>query len=215
MVRKWSYLTLNTDFNSTLNFENITKCYTFKVFRMTTRFKKYNRYDTRFIRKKDSMRKRQTSWINLSIILAQWALYFLKSKQYFKFYQNINLYKYQYNISDIIILKKKHLLLNNNLVFNTGVLSKKFTNLFTSKNQQNRLSQVFLYSNNFDTKTFKETNITQVSLLNESYSYQSITKLLNNQLNNDFNLLGFNLVINQISTFYKILILLTLINTIK
>ena len=39
----------------------MSKCYSFKVFRMTTRFKKYQRNETFFVRKQDSSRKRQTS----------------------------------------------------------------------------------------------------------------------------------------------------------
>lgn len=35
--------------------------YTFKVFRLTTRFKKYKRYKTTFLRKKDKLRKRKTN----------------------------------------------------------------------------------------------------------------------------------------------------------
>ena len=88
MVRKWSYL-ISTPALVTLNYyDNVTLKYVFKVFRKTTRFKKYILFPTVFFRKKDSIRKRRNNWINLTQILINWTVNYLKLKQLYKFFQN-------------------------------------------------------------------------------------------------------------------------------
>lgn len=62
MVRKWSYLNLNESNYNIDSYNFISSIYNFKVFRSTTRFKKYNRSELTFmVRKKYSKRKHKTN----------------------------------------------------------------------------------------------------------------------------------------------------------
>ena len=56
MIRKWSYLTDTQDLNVSASLTAMSKCYSFKVFRMTTRFKKYQR--------NEEQEKEDENWIN-------------------------------------------------------------------------------------------------------------------------------------------------------
>ena len=88
MVRKWSYLNSSNTFDLLKPCNSVSLKYTFKVFRTTTRFKKYILHPTVFFRKKDSIRKRRSNWLNLNSILIKWSLNYLKLKQLYRFHQN-------------------------------------------------------------------------------------------------------------------------------
>ena len=102
----------------------MSKCYSFKVFRMTTRFKKYKRNETFFVRKQDSTRKRQTSWLTLLGIFSQWSLQYIQYRQLLRYYQNVELYPYQFIIPSISVINKKINLFNPQLSFITSTLTR-------------------------------------------------------------------------------------------
>jgi hypothetical protein len=87
MVRKWSYLkTFSLEHPSTLVPIKTVKA--FKVFRKTTRFKKYNRGITRIVRRKYMKRKRKSSSLFAYYITKSWVQSYLKLRQFERFYQS-------------------------------------------------------------------------------------------------------------------------------
>lgn len=202
MVRKWSYLTTN---NTSATFHKMTsllKCYSFKVFRKTTRFKKFKRLETVFVRKKDSTRKRQTSWFTLTVILAQWSLQYLKSRQHLRYFQTIDLHYYRFQISNIYVLTKKLPLLNGQIAFTTMGISKKFNNHFSQK----------ILFNNINPLLLREANVNNLVYDNHSFSSANFSHI---HTHFDWTLLTSTVFTWHLLygvELYKILILLTLKN---
>ena len=200
MVRKWSYVTYLNSTGSFYDKSALTKCYSFKVFRMTTRFKKYKRYETTFVRKKDATRKRQTSWFTLTVVLGQWSLQYLKSRQNLRYLQTMELVNYKLQIPNTYVLMKKLPLLNDQLSFTTMRNSLKFF--------KNPSSTILLNEMSMD--LLKETNVS--NLIYENHLFRD-TDPTNFSVNFDFTLLTQSLLTWHVSytiEVYKILILLTL-----
>lgn len=86
MVRKWSYLNIKNPHNP-LGLKPLIKKKSFKVFKYTTKFKKYNLGITRSVRQKYSQRKFYTSYLVLSQITKYWSLNYIQSKQIERFIQ--------------------------------------------------------------------------------------------------------------------------------
>ena len=87
MVRKWSYLKkFSLTKPSTLVPIKTVKA--FKVFRKTTRFKKYNRGITRMVRRKYMKRKRKSTLLFAYYITKSWVQSYLKLRQFERFYQS-------------------------------------------------------------------------------------------------------------------------------
>lgn len=109
MVRKWSYIKLAyypTNLTSHL-INNTFKRYKFKVFRATTRFKKYVIGDfTRIVRKVPVQLKRKTSLVNISAITSHWITHYLKLRQLNRFIQNIKLFHKQSKLPNIVVFNK-------------------------------------------------------------------------------------------------------------
>jgi hypothetical protein len=114
MIRKWPYLTstyksrlidIRVDPAATW-FKGKASVYNFKVFRMTTRFKKYNRKPlTLIIRKKDARRKRKTNWFRLLYITRSWVFFYLRSRQFVRFYQSLGVFNSQsYSTTPIVVV---------------------------------------------------------------------------------------------------------------
>ena len=126
MVRKWSYIKLGT-VTSNLNLYNpinnasidkTFKRYRFKVFRATTRFKKYTTGDvTCVVRKLPIQLKRKTTLINISSITSHWITHYLKLRQLNRFMQNIKLFNKQSNLPNIVVFNKT----TDTLKYNGGV----------------------------------------------------------------------------------------------
>ena len=89
MVRKWSYLnshSVSPDFDT---LARVSSFYNFKVFRKTTRFKRFNRGLTRMVRRNYARRKHQSNHIVLSYITRYWALHYLQARQFERFYSSL------------------------------------------------------------------------------------------------------------------------------
>jgi len=101
MIRKWSYI--KDTFHAKIDFipnMQITTKYKFKIFRTTTRFKRYNIGKTKFVRKLNFQLRRQTSQVALTFISTYWFRFFLNSKHIYRFIQNISILKYQLFLPD-------------------------------------------------------------------------------------------------------------------
>jgi len=91
MVRKWSYLN-SFDHISNKNLTPFKELKTFKVFRKTTRFKKFNKGITLMVRKKYAKRKYKTTWLFLTYTTQAWTSHYLKSRQFERFFQSLGLF---------------------------------------------------------------------------------------------------------------------------
>ena len=86
MIRKWSYLSGPAAELSTSSLTRMASLYNFKVFRKTTRFKKFNKGITKMVRKNYARRKHRTNWLVLSYITKSWVLHYLRMRQFERFY---------------------------------------------------------------------------------------------------------------------------------
>lgn len=71
--------------------KRFSKKHSFKVFRKTTRFKKYRLGMTKFVRKFYARKKRRTSLYMNSHILYSWIHHYLKHRQFIRFTQSFGL----------------------------------------------------------------------------------------------------------------------------
>jgi hypothetical protein len=71
--------------------KRFSKKHSFKVFRKTTRFKKYRLGMTKFVRKFYARKKRRTSVYMNSHILYSWIHHYLKHRQFIRFTQSFGL----------------------------------------------------------------------------------------------------------------------------
>lgn len=205
MVRKWSYLTSSNTLPLNQSLRPLSKCYLFKVFRMTTRFKKYQRNETSFVRKQDSSRKRQTSWLTLLAILSQWCLQYIRYKQYIRYYQNTGLYRHQMIIPNIFVIQKKLNLFNSELSFTTSTLTTQLAETFQKQNRL--LSTNILLTNVISPSILKEVNTTgniyESQIFMDSPSLPAVKQSIISSLNS----FTTKNIISQVNEFYKVLIL--------
>lgn len=98
MVRKWSYIENFKNcykINPRFNMKRLSKKHSFKVFRKTTRFKKYRVGITRSVRKFYARKRRRTSLYMNSHILYSWIHHYLKYRQLARFTQSYGLVSIQ------------------------------------------------------------------------------------------------------------------------
>ena len=87
MVRKWSYLNTN-QVHDYLSLHQATKTKTFKVFRKTTKFKKFTKGLTKIVRQKYTKRKFNSMYFVLPQITKWWSFNYMQSKQVERFTQS-------------------------------------------------------------------------------------------------------------------------------
>ena len=95
MVRKWSYLkdlSINDSSFWEPHFKSLSKRHTFKVFRKTTRFKRYSIGLSTVVRLKTMKITRKTEKLTLSTFISSWSKVYLRSKQFYRYYQAIGLF---------------------------------------------------------------------------------------------------------------------------
>jgi len=95
MVRKWSYLENESILNSapqSENFRLINKRHTFKVFRKTTRFKRYSKGLSTVVRLKTYKITRKTEILALACFINLWSRVYMRSRQFYRYYQSIGLF---------------------------------------------------------------------------------------------------------------------------
>lgn len=94
MVRKWSYIeNRKTCYKISPRFDmkRLSRKHSFKVFRKTTRFKKYRLGITRSVRKFYVRKRRRTSIYMNSHIVYSWIHQYLKHRQFIRFTQSYGL----------------------------------------------------------------------------------------------------------------------------
>ena len=217
MVRKWSYLT-TTNLNTTAaSVCTIPKAYTFKVFRMTTRFKKFKKHETTFVRKQDSSRKRQTSWLTLVTIFAQWSLQYIKYKQYLRYYQTIGISSTTLVIPNIFVLQKKLTSINSDLTFSTSTLTRTFQKLFVVDNKKELRSTnslTMLNSNTQHENLFKEVHNSSWHLEKNSFLLASTASSVKKNILTQLFLTPTQGYLSYVVQLYKVMVLLTISKTL-
>jgi hypothetical protein len=217
MVRKWSYLSNPDDSLFSTGFRPVKTKYVFKVFRQTTRFKKFILFPTVFFRKKDSIRKRKTNWLTLSTLIVNWAKIYSKYRSIIRFHQNLVISQTLLVAPEIsLILKRaKHA---DVMAWNSSALTSKGTNYLKNFEKQTYFFKPAL-------KFSKVTNVyvsTPPRTESNSYlspSFQKLeTVLYQNNILPDTG--GMNMGAVQTNQIYKLLtlvyrinVLLTLFNT--
>jgi hypothetical protein len=180
---------------------------------MTTRFKKYQRYGTSFVRKQDSSRKRQTSWLTLLSIFAQWSLQYIKYKQYLRYYQSISTHNYQLTIPNIFVINKKLNLFNSTLAFTTSTITNQLLstlhNTDVNINTKTKHSNV-LSSNSNSLDILKEVNTVGCIYDNQLFSELELSNVLQQSIVQSLYNTMYNNSLMQVTELYKILILLSL-----
>jgi len=163
-------------------------------------------YETIFVRKQDSSRKRKTSWLTLLSICAQWALQYIKYKQYLRFFQNISLTNTLYTIPNAVVLRKKSNLLHANISFTTTTILKKWLTKF----YMTKLNYLSLTNNSNNLTLLKDTNIVSQIYENQEVISSKKLHLLQSTTLNILNTRLVDWTLSHIVSMYKILILLTL-----
>ena len=213
MVREWSYLTTKKDYLVDKSLNGLAKCYSFKVFRMTTRFKKYKRYGTSFVRKQYSSRKLQTSWLTLLSIFAQWALQYIKYRQYLRYYQSINLHKYQFTIPNIFVINKKINQFSPLLSFTTSTITNQLLNSLhnTKSNINTRVKYLNILSSDVNSpQTLKDVDVSGYIYDKQIFTEFDSLHTLQRQVTEGLYQTIYKNSLKNILELYKIIILLSL-----
>jgi len=149
MVRKWSYLNaFNLIHTGALS--PIKSLKIFKVFRKTTRFKKFNKGITLMVRKKYARRKYQTTWLFLTYVTEAWTRQYLNSRQFERFYQSLGLFNARSYSADYDVFKVSSLGLDSGNGINILSCTKNITERYI--NHYNMPKSVFLKSPVKDSK---------------------------------------------------------------
>jgi hypothetical protein len=133
MVRQWSYLNaFNLIHVGALS--PIKSLKIFKVFRKTTRFKKFNKGITLMVRKKYAKRKYQTTWLFLTYVTEAWTRHYLNSRQFERFYQALGLFNARAYSADYDVFKVSSLGLESsngiNILSCTKNITERYINYF-------------------------------------------------------------------------------------
>ena len=148
-------------------FLGVSKAHRFKVFRKTTKFKKFNRGLIDFVRRKNIKRKKSFNYISFSYISSSWSKSYLQLRSLSRFYQAFNTNNYTFSSlnSDLVV----KLALKNN--FNLGLN----TFSFPTKRALNLLNSS---SNNSLTSFDRTYTINTMSTLNSfDFNYRNTSKI--------------------------------------
>ena len=219
MVRKWSYLVNSTPTITPLTLNESSSLYHFKVFRKTTRFKKFNRGITKMVRKNYARRKHRTNWLVLSYITKAWVSNYLNMRQFERFFNALTRFKINSFSADVSVFHVKLKDVSNkdgiNIISCSNTPLKRYMNY---SNGSSFLTNPIKNTNNVLVQTLSAANLAESSevypnlilLESHTYSYDDLTIVspsdisLDNQANQN--------TLSITSSIYSILVLLTLFN---
>ena len=130
MVRKWSYLNGLSPAATNFSTSPLLPIHTFKVFKATTRFKKHHTVNTRMVRKVYAKRRHKNNWLGMSHVLKGWVVFFLKTKQFVRFYQTLGLFSNQFYSTTTNLFNKQYLNLVGTAQANTFACSNQILKAF-------------------------------------------------------------------------------------
>jgi hypothetical protein len=219
MVRKWSYLVNSTPTITPLTLNESSSLYHFKVFRKTTRFKKFNRGITKMVRKNYARRKHRTNWLVLSYITKAWVSNYLNMRQFERFFNALTRFKINSFSADVSVFHVKLKDVSNkdgiNIISCSNTPLKRYMNY---SNGSSFLTNPIKNTNNVLVQTLSAANLAESSevypnlilLESHTYSYDDLTTVspsdisLGNQANQN--------TLSITSSIYSTLVLLTLFN---
>ena len=219
MVRKWSYLVNSTPTITPLTLNESSSLYHFKVFRKTTRFKKFNRGITKMVRKNYARRKHRTNWLVLSYITKAWVSNYLNMRQFERFFNALTRFKINSFSADVSVFHVKLKDVSNkdgiNIISCSNTPLKRYMNY---SNGSSFLTNPIKNTNNVLVQTLSAANLAESSevypnlilLESHTYSYDDLTIVspsdisLDNQANQN--------TLSITSSIYSTLVLLTLFN---
>jgi hypothetical protein len=219
MVRKWSYLVNSTPTIAPLTLNESSSLYHFKVFRKTTRFKKFNRGITKMVRKNYARRKHRTNWLVLSYITKAWVSNYLNMRQFERFFNALTRFKINSFSADVSVFHVKLKDVSNkdgiNIISCSNTPLKRYMNY---SNGSSFLTNPIKNTNNVLVQTLSAANLAESSevypnlilLESHTYSYDDLTTVspsdisLDNQANQN--------TLSITSSIYSTLVLLTLFN---
>ena len=219
MVRKWSYLSNSSPTTTPLTLNDSSSLYHFKVFRKTTRFKKFNRGITKMVRKNYARRKHRTNWLVLAYITKAWVSNYLNMRQFERFFNALTRFKINSFSADVSVFNIKLKELSNRNGINVISCSK--TPLRRYLNYTDNSS--FLYNptkntNNVLVQTLSATSLSEslevfpnlILLEKHTYSYDDLASQLTptGSIDNCLHTTS----ISTTTSIYSTLILLTLLN---
>ena len=135
MVRKWSYLKKSGIGVVDDSLLNPITLYHFKVFRKTTRFKKFNKGITKMVRKNYARRKHRTNWLVLSHVSKFWALSYLKMRQFERFFSSLSQTSFRAFSADVNVFMLKLPEVSNKVGLNITSCTAAQLNRYTSKSK--------------------------------------------------------------------------------
>lgn len=202
----------------------LSKKHSFKVFRKTTRFKKYRLGITKSVRKFYARKRRRTSSYMNSHILFSWIQHYLKHRQFIRFTQSYGLVYIQGYLGNADFSIKNSLVVGANYGFHSYSCSSKILNksiLFENNIFQDKIMS-FDSRNSFiqfiDHDAAIESNDLGTNVLffdklcysfnSEKQSNSSQTNLLNN-----IESVMFETSLLLVTEFNKTIVLLTLLNS--
>jgi len=219
MVRKWSYLANASPDTTPLTLSNSANLYHFKVFRKTTRFKKFNRGITKMVRKNYARRKHRTNWLILSYITKAWVSNYLNMRQFERFFNALTRFKINAFSADVSVFNLKLKDVANTNGINVLSCSKTPLQRYLSySNGSSFLDNPTKNTNNVLVQTLSPLDLSEslevfpnlVLLEKHTYSYDDFQSPLL--------IHGFNItcsqpaVLSTTTSLYSTLILLTLLN---
>ena len=218
MVRRWSYL--NTKINNTFDvdsrslgasFEN----HTFKVFKKTTFFRKYNRGLTSFVRRKNIFRKRKTNNIVLSYITANWVLTYLRLRRVCRYAQSKYTFRIVKSLSSIEAFRSKAKVFG----FASGAfmtsLPKKMNKMNLTPKDSNARNTVIYSPYELDSQDLPISGLLLNSYLCDTQYFYSLKKFNSSDVINNMALVSYKQNVNIISSVRSITVLCTLLNISK
>lgn len=228
MVRKWSYLgidsvKLSQDGNNVVFIDfrdkpvsGLKKRHSFKVFRNTTRFKRWTVGITKIVRKKYIRRKHLTNFMNLNYITSCWVGFYLKQRNFTRFFQGLGLITNQFTSTEhSIVLKKALTDLDKNRF---GILSLSVsTNFQKHLNKINKSSLHVLNSNKllvYDYDNNPSRSAELFSNTRELDTFQTTPSIKLPTQSDSLNVVS-TYGLSICATTYRVIYILTLLNCLK
>lgn len=184
------------------------KIYAFKIFRNTTKLKKYSKFLTYFPKKFYIRRKRRTSNYNFVFAFSQWLQTFLLEKRVFKFIQGLGLHPVLTTAPNFLFLVKQLKKADYDFNLNTHFLPK------TSRFLRPRILRFLCGLTSADEGKLLTSNqiwVTQrVGLISDTYSLSVFSKKIPHY-NCILNLIFSYFVTSYAVPIYRLLTLLTLL----
>jgi hypothetical protein len=219
MIRKWSYLNYPIT-NKPFLLNKSFKSKSFKVFKQTTKFKKFKKGLTQSVRQKYTYRKFSTSNFVLPQITKWWSFNYIQTKQINRFYQSFLFSPILSNMPDYSILPfqnyndmeglSMHLFsCTKRLIFRLNGISKTLS--YSPKIKNSKIS----FTQTTNITLLSQSNIVYpLSIYSDNLSYDPVFNKTSNSdlqvlLNINNTLLSQNL--RFILVYYKIIVLYTLL----